>query len=269
MHIYIPRHILRIIAVVVLCGLFSGYSFIKAAWNEPIAAPPGSNVDAPLNVGTAPQVKSGGLGVDTLAVYGLAGLDSLTVSSTATMNQLVINDTTVNGTSSLNKVYASDVVSTGTAIINKLRVSQYCGVNGGNCVSGDMLIKVAEKISTVLSQASRSGAINEWNKMVTDANANKTALTGGGFASSIITSCTWDSATESAPTASDADVQEALDDCMGQFCSWHPSLNINTKSGGVGNLVVNDGFACGWPSGAPPNSGPCTVGYYKIDCLYY
>lgn len=34
-----------------------------AAWSEPVASPPGSNVDAPLNVGSAAQTKSGGLTV--------------------------------------------------------------------------------------------------------------------------------------------------------------------------------------------------------------
>ena len=41
-----------------------------AAWTGPTAAPPGNNVDAPINVGTTDQVKNGGVGVDALAVFG-------------------------------------------------------------------------------------------------------------------------------------------------------------------------------------------------------
>ena len=42
----------------------------SAAWAGPTAAPPGSNVDAPVNVGSVNQVKNGGLGVNALTVFG-------------------------------------------------------------------------------------------------------------------------------------------------------------------------------------------------------
>jgi hypothetical protein len=41
-----------------------------SAWTGPTATPPDGNVSAPLNVGTTDQVKDGGLGVDSLAVFG-------------------------------------------------------------------------------------------------------------------------------------------------------------------------------------------------------
>jgi hypothetical protein len=70
MHIYIPQRVLRILAILVLFVAFSGYSFLKADWSPAPTLPPGNNIDAPVNVGTLPQVKNGGLGVNTLAVYG-------------------------------------------------------------------------------------------------------------------------------------------------------------------------------------------------------
>lgn len=43
---------------------------IAHAWTEPTAAPPGSNVPAPINIGTDQQIKNGGLGVNALSVFG-------------------------------------------------------------------------------------------------------------------------------------------------------------------------------------------------------
>ena len=43
---------------------------LVTAWTGPTAAPPGNNVAAPINVGTTDQVKSGGLGLNSLAVFG-------------------------------------------------------------------------------------------------------------------------------------------------------------------------------------------------------
>lgn len=40
------------------------------AWTGPSSAPPAGNVAAPINVGSSDQIKSGGLGVNALAVYG-------------------------------------------------------------------------------------------------------------------------------------------------------------------------------------------------------
>lgn len=47
-----------------------GVTYVYAAWTGPTVAPPGGNVDAPINVGTVDQIKDGGLGIDSLAVYG-------------------------------------------------------------------------------------------------------------------------------------------------------------------------------------------------------
>ena len=43
---------------------------LAAAWTDPTEAPPNGNVAAPINVGSIAQVKNGGLGVNTLTVFG-------------------------------------------------------------------------------------------------------------------------------------------------------------------------------------------------------
>jgi hypothetical protein len=43
---------------------------VAYAWTGPTAAPPGNNVPAPINVGSTDQVKNGGLGLNSLAVFG-------------------------------------------------------------------------------------------------------------------------------------------------------------------------------------------------------
>ncbi len=45
-----------------------------SAWTPPPANPPGGNVAAPINVGTENQIKNGGIGVNSLAVFGNAVL---------------------------------------------------------------------------------------------------------------------------------------------------------------------------------------------------
>ena len=43
---------------------------LVAAWTDPTEPPPNGNVAAPINVGSIAQVKNGGLGVNTLTVFG-------------------------------------------------------------------------------------------------------------------------------------------------------------------------------------------------------
>ena len=43
---------------------------IAHAWTGPTATPTGNNVAAPINVGSTDQVKNGGIGVNSLAVFG-------------------------------------------------------------------------------------------------------------------------------------------------------------------------------------------------------
>ena len=60
-----------------------------AAWSDPIDTPPNANVAAPINVGSTPQVKNGGLGVNTLSVFG----NSLFGGSTGSNAYLNFGDT--------------------------------------------------------------------------------------------------------------------------------------------------------------------------------
>ena len=62
-----PRTIALSIASFILGTISVG---IVYAWSGPTAAPPNSNVAAPINVGSTDQVKNGGLGVNSLAVFG-------------------------------------------------------------------------------------------------------------------------------------------------------------------------------------------------------
>ena len=62
-----PRTIALTIASFILGTISIGIAY---AWSEPTAAPPNGNVAAPINVGSTDQVKNGGLGVNSLAVFG-------------------------------------------------------------------------------------------------------------------------------------------------------------------------------------------------------
>lgn len=48
-------------------GLLLSYQFIGAQWTNPPAGPPNNNVDAPINVGSTAQVKSGNMGANIVS----------------------------------------------------------------------------------------------------------------------------------------------------------------------------------------------------------
>ena len=78
---------------IALCSL-ALTPLIASAWTGPTASPPNGNVAAPINVGTTAQVKNGGLGVNTLTVFG----NSLFGGSTGSNAYLNFGDTSgVNG----------------------------------------------------------------------------------------------------------------------------------------------------------------------------
>ena len=47
-----------------------GVTYAYAAWVGPVSVPPDNNADAPINVGAIDQIKDGGFGVNSLAVFG-------------------------------------------------------------------------------------------------------------------------------------------------------------------------------------------------------
>jgi len=55
-----PKTISLVFSVMVVCFLLAFYAL---AWTEPTIAPPGGNVDAPLNTGSDSQWKEGSLGI--------------------------------------------------------------------------------------------------------------------------------------------------------------------------------------------------------------
>ncbi len=75
-----------------------GLSYAYAAWSEPTATPPGGNVAAPINTGSAAQTKTGSLGV------GSANAPAHTLE--------------VNGAVSLNGYYSGEPNSSGGLILN-------------------------------------------------------------------------------------------------------------------------------------------------------
>jgi len=70
MRTYITHSLAAVLALVIF-GAFAVF-----AWTGPLSAPPNGNVDAPINVGDDDQIKSGGLSVFGLAVYGGAMVEA-------------------------------------------------------------------------------------------------------------------------------------------------------------------------------------------------
>ena len=168
MHPY--RTILHLLALTIIFSCFAGYSFMNAAWTPPPAAPPTSNTEAPVNVGTTDQVKNGGLSVDALSVTGntnvtgtstITGIYGLNVTSAGP--RIKMTNTTVgstdwwlhnsgssfyliadrdgngNWTTPAENPWPMQVVASTTStgdfvsFSNKVRANEYCERNGGNC----------------------------------------------------------------------------------------------------------------------------------------
>lgn len=142
--------------------VLTGYSFMEAAWTAPPAGtPPANNVDAPINIGTVDQIKDGGLGVDTLAVYGSSTfIGTPILSRTAPM--IKFTDTDANSVDfwthvNNNTFYIlADRTNSGSwsgaphpmrividdnpqndyaQFSNKIRASEYCDQSGNDCMS--------------------------------------------------------------------------------------------------------------------------------------
>jgi len=77
---------IKVAAVALVITL--GVTYVYAAWVGPTAAPPGNNTDAPINTGTTDQIKNGGLGLGSLAVFGNSAFSGYMKvgSTTATCN---------------------------------------------------------------------------------------------------------------------------------------------------------------------------------------
>lgn len=86
------------IAALVVTAFLSGsilFSSVAFSWTGPSAAPPNSNVNAPINVGSTDQTKNANLGVNGLAVFGnmlMASSTYLDFGSTAGVNGYGIRD---------------------------------------------------------------------------------------------------------------------------------------------------------------------------------
>lgn len=77
---------LVLILAILFAVLFS--VSLLSAWNGPGSAPPAGNLSAPVTAGSVSQVKSGGLSVDALGVFGNAivagdGMSYINFGSTA------------------------------------------------------------------------------------------------------------------------------------------------------------------------------------------
>ncbi len=79
---------IKITAIALVLTLGATYAY--AAWTGPTSAPPNGNTPAPVNVGTTNQIKNGGLGVNSLAVYG----DSVVTGNSSVDGYLKVGVTT-------------------------------------------------------------------------------------------------------------------------------------------------------------------------------
>jgi hypothetical protein len=111
------------------------------AWTGPTSAPPNGNVSAPVNVGSANQVKNGGLSVTALSVYG---------------GTLVTGNVTAAGFFHSSDANLKMNVQTidGLDLISKLRGVSFDWKGDGAHATG----VIAQEVEAVLPSAVRTGA---------------------------------------------------------------------------------------------------------------
>ena len=69
--LFTKKQIVSAIKITVLSAiLIVGLNYANAAWRGPTATAPDGNTPAPVNIGTASQIKNGGLGLNALSVFG-------------------------------------------------------------------------------------------------------------------------------------------------------------------------------------------------------
>ncbi len=61
------KNTLTLIPLIICFSLLTGYNFMSAQWSAPTAAAPGDNTEAPVNVGSTTQAKSGSLAANIFA----------------------------------------------------------------------------------------------------------------------------------------------------------------------------------------------------------
>ena len=123
-------------------------NFAYGQWADPVQAPTGGNIAAPINTGSTLQVKDGALGVDQLSVFGSATVESnsprIEFSDTdetdwwihTNSNRMYfINDRNDDGSWAGESPWPMyiDAANDYMSVSGQTRVGEYCDESGNNC----------------------------------------------------------------------------------------------------------------------------------------
>ncbi len=139
-----------ITAVFIVAGVY-----VAKGWTEPVVAPPGGNVAAPINVGAVPQNKAGSLGISgILDVVGAIKTGS-TIDATGAINtKSTINATGDICTSAGGGKCLSAMTPPSGAGVYKRAGTDYCGGTAFMCIASNMAPLVV------------TGGLDEYNREV-------------------------------------------------------------------------------------------------------
>ncbi|MDO8559399.1 MAG: hypothetical protein Q7R84_03645 [bacterium] len=134
MKIKISKYLPQIIATLFLAG------FVAYAWTEPSVAPPGENVDAPINVGITSQTKQGDLiinpgkvGIGTASPQGLLDVNSaLVITKEANLSLLSVETSYQNPSTGVDAGGGGAVWSTPQNIAASDNLYANSSANSGN-----------------------------------------------------------------------------------------------------------------------------------------
>jgi hypothetical protein len=161
----IDKKIHRVFAFAVFCVGFAGYSFMSASttWTPACCTPPNGNVDAPINVGTATQIKNGDLGVNTLSVTGNLGVTDgyISVNNTKPSTNSFLKITNNNDTNNANMQLVSNGgaylgITASTSGYMKL-TAQSPYIQFGDTDPGSVMSRLLYGVSSWYIQSDRNG----------------------------------------------------------------------------------------------------------------
>jgi hypothetical protein len=119
------------IAVTLVLGANMAY----ATWSNPPSSPPNNNADAPINVGSAAQSKTGNLGVVDLHLMGYSPEITFSDTSSGARDMRIL----VDNSKAVFRFDSEELLTLNPGIPNYLRIhgqaraSEYCDETGNNC----------------------------------------------------------------------------------------------------------------------------------------
>jgi len=213
----------KIIILALLIAVGTSYVSAVTTWTAPSTTPPNGNVDAPVNVGYSPQIKSG-----NLWIKGLAN------STTAAVNGLIVE----NGRVGIGTTNPYGILGVRPAANENLMVGPGIAITGAVAISAT---NDSNTVNTPLEVRASKTTFTTGDVCTTYGGTEKCLSTGASSGELITRTCT------NAQSLSGG--SQAVAACVAAVNSNNTWRAINCKRSGVGATEVTTGDFIKYSSG--------------------